>query len=282
MKSRQGTCYNKRTRPQTMSRRQKLKTLQPDLFDTLPDDLVFSVLTKLALTASCPADLMSLLLTLNGLGVNSVVLSKALSNCLVIKAKNWSESSHRFLKRCSDSDNAEASYTLGMIFFFCLQNRGSGASCIAKAAIRSHAPALYSLAVIKFNEGRVTWKPLPHLVAPVCPLLSDFRCNVPAQEPHPANKFLFEWFKDRKPDPVIRLCSHDGCGLPETRRHEFRRCSVCRDLNDCSRACQALDWKLRHKMVCRPVLEGIELNRNVNEDDANVFIGFNVYRLLVF
>nr|GEV50061.1 F-box protein At1g67340-like [Tanacetum cinerariifolium] len=174
----------------------------------------------------------------------------------------------RFLKRCSDSGNAEASYTLGMVRFYRLQNRRSGASCMAKAAIRSHAPALYSFAVIKFNgsggmknekdlrarvalcaratylghidrirelghclqdgygikrnisegwrlliqadarelasnlsndvkEGRATWKPLPHLVGPVCPLLSDFRCNVPAQEPHPANKFLFEWFKER-------------------------------------------------------------------------------------
>ncbi|GKD41547.1 F-box protein-like protein [Tanacetum coccineum] len=314
MKTRQGTCYNKRTRPQT-SRRQKLKTLQHDLFDTHTVILVLSILAKLALTASCPADLMSLLLTckrLNGLGVNSVVLSKASSNCFVIKAKNWSESSHRFLKRCSDSGNAEASYILGMIRFYCLQNRGSGASCMAKAAIRSHAPALYSLAVIQFNgsggmkndkdlragvalcaraaflghidairelghclqdgyginknvsegrrlliqanarelasnlsndvkERRVTWDPLPHLVDPVCPLLSDFGCNVPAQEPHPANKFLSEWFKERKPDPEIRLCSHVGCGRPETRRHEFRRCSVCGDVNYCSRAqCQAL------------------------------------------
>nr|GEW46467.1 F-box protein At1g67340-like [Tanacetum cinerariifolium] len=100
-----------------MSRRQNLKTIQNDLFDTLPDDLVLSILTKLALTALCPADLMSLLLTckkLNGLGVNSIVLSKASSNCFVIKAKNRFESSHRFLKRCSDSGNAEASYTLGL------------------------------------------------------------------------------------------------------------------------------------------------------------------------
>jgi TPR repeat protein len=208
---------------------------------------------------------------------------------------------------------------------------------MAKAAIRSHAPALYSLAVIQFNgsggvkndkdlragvalcaraaflghidalrelghcvqdgygvnkniyEGRrmliqanarelasiqercVTWDPQPYLVGPVCPLISDFGCNVPAQEPHPANKFLSEWFKERKPGPGIRLCSHDGCGRPETRQHEFRRCSVCGDVNYCSRACQAHDWKLRHKMVCRPaVLEGVDLNMNVNEDGVMV------------
>ncbi|GJQ92797.1 F-box protein [Tanacetum coccineum] len=310
MKTRQGTCYS-RTRPQTMSNHKKLKTSQHDLFDTLPDDLVLSILTKLALTASRPADLMSLLLTckrLNGLGVNSVVLSKASSKCFVVKAKNWSESSLK-------------------IRFYCLQNRGGGASCMAKAAIRSHAPALYSLAVIQFNGsgGMKNDKDLRAGVA-LC-ARAAFLGHVDAirelghclqdgyginknvsvgrrlliqanarelasilsndvkerREPHPANKFLFEWFKERKPGPEIRLCSHDGCGRPETRQHEFRRCSVCGDVNYCSRACQALDWKLRHKMVCRPVLEGVELNRNVNEDDANVFTdGFEVYRLMVF
>ncbi|PWA69840.1 F-box domain, cyclin-like protein [Artemisia annua] len=345
MKTRQGTSYHCVLEYQ-LRRTKKLKTLQYDLFDTLPDDLVLSILAKLASTASCPADLMSLLLTckrLNGLCTNSVVLSKASSNCFAVKAKNWSESSHKFLKRCSDSGNAEASYTLGMIRFYCLENRGSGASYMAKAAIRCHAQALYSLAVIQFNgsggvkndkdlragvalcaraaflghidalrelghclqdgygvnknisegrrmliqanarelasilsydvkERRVTWDPLPHLVGPVCPLLSDFGCNIPAQEPHPANKFLSEWFKERKPGPEIRLCSHDGCGRPETRRHEFRRCSVCGDVNYCSRACQALDWKLRHKMVCRPAnLAGaVEFNMNVIEDGVMV------------
>nr|GEW00128.1 hypothetical protein [Tanacetum cinerariifolium]GEW48777.1 hypothetical protein [Tanacetum cinerariifolium] len=111
MKTRQGTCYNKRTPPQTMSRRQKLKTLQHDLFNTLPDDLVLSILTKLALTASCPADLMRCK-RLNGLGVNSVVLSKVSLNCFVIKAKTG----------------------LNLLI-----------------AIRSHAPVLLSLGVIQFN-----------------------------------------------------------------------------------------------------------------------------------
>ncbi|MED6224714.1 hypothetical protein PIB30_086657, partial [Stylosanthes scabra] len=36
------------------------------------------------------------------------------------------------------------------------------------------------------------------------------------------------------------------------RPHEFRRCSVCGKVNYCSRGCQALDWKLRHKMECSP------------------------------
>lgn len=90
-----------------------------------------------------------------------------------------------------------------------------------------------------------------------CPLLSDFGCNVPAPEAHPANRFLSDWFSGHpdanNPGSGLRLCSHTGCGRPETRRHEFRRCSVCGKVNYCSRACQALDWKLRHKAECAPV-----------------------------
>lgn len=333
----------------------------PDLFDSLPDDLVISILTKLSSSATCPSDFINVLITckrLNGLGVHSMVLSKASQKTFAIKAKNWSESAHRFLKQCADSGNVEACYTLGMIRFYCLQNRGSGASLMAKAAISSHAPALYSLAVIQFNgsggskndkdlragvalcaraaflghidalrelghclqdgygvrqniaEGRrflvqanarelasvlssaspsvtsiptrqwLTWNPLPHphphplpqlrhLTGSGCPLLSDFGCNVPAPEAHTASRFLAEWFAARggaAPGPGLRLCSHVGCGRPETRRHEFRRCSVCGAVNYCSRACQALDWKLRHKAEC------VHVDRWLH-DDVNGDVG---------
>ncbi|KAL1550454.1 F-box protein-like protein [Salvia divinorum] len=289
-----------------------------DLFYSLPDDLVLSLLCKLSSTAGCPSDFINVLITckrLNRLGLNSIVLSKACREMLAVKAEHWSESSYRFLKLCADTGNAEACYTLGMIQFYCLQNRGSGASLMAKAAIASHAPALYSLAVVQFNGSGGTksdkdlragvalcaraafighidaLRELGHclqdgygvkkniaegrrfliqanarelaavLVAPPswmawcgCRLLSDFGCNVP----HPANRFLSEWFSDRTgnvPGPGLRLCSHSICGKPETRRHEFRRCSVCGAVNYCSRACQALDWKLRHKVECTPVAE---------------------------
>ena len=88
-----------------------------------------------------------------------------------------------------------------------------------------------------------------------CPLLSDYGCNVPAPEPHPANRFMINWFAGRggSAGPNRRLCSHSGCGRPETRKREFRRCSVCGAVNYCSRACQALDWKSRHKVECVPV-----------------------------
>nr|XP_043637068.1 F-box protein At1g67340-like [Erigeron canadensis] len=332
---------------------------QCDFLDRLPDDIVLFILSKLCSTASCPSDFISVLSTckrLNVLGVHSLVLAKASPKTFSVKAKNWSESSHRFLKQCSDAGNVEACYTLGMIRFYCLENRGSGASLMAKAAINSHAPALYSLAVIQFNgsggtkndkdlragvalcarssflghidalrelghclqdgygvrqnitEGRrflvqanarelaavlsttpsslisgnwLTWNPLPHLrhgnvVGPGCPLLSDFGCNVPSPEPHPANRFLSDWFAGKELGPGLRLCSHAGCGRPETRQHEFRRCSVCGNVNYCSRACQALDWKMRHKMECTQAErwvddgEGEHNGGNVNEDNGMI------------
>ncbi|KAF7813602.1 F-box protein [Senna tora] len=314
-----------------------------NFLESLPDDLVLLILAKLGSSASSPSDFISALITckrLHDLGLQSQVLSKASPKTFSVRAKNWSDSAHRFLKQCADSGNVEACYTLGMIRFYCLQNRGSGASLMAKAAINSHAPALYSLAVIQFNgsggtkndkdlragvalcaraaflghidalrelghclqdgygvrqnitEGRrflvqanarelaavlssaastsgvpvLTWNlhPVPHphphpqlrhLTGSGCPLLSDYGCNVPAPESHPANRFMTEWFGSNggSTGSGLRLCSHVGCGRPETRKHEFRRCSVCGTVNYCSRACQALDWKFRHKAECVPV-----------------------------
>lgn len=224
---------------------------------------------------------------------------------------------------------------------------------MAKAAICSHAPALYSLAVIQFNgsggskndkdlragvalcaraaflghidalrelghclqdgygvrqnitEGRrflvqanarelaavlssesassiiasgscLTWNSHAHphhrhVTGSGCPLLSDFGCNIPAPEAHPASQFLAEWFGARggSPGHGLRLCSHVGCGRPETRRHEFRRCSVCGAVNYCSRACQALDWKLRHKMDCAPVERWLDDNGDGGAEGAD-------------
>ncbi|XP_061336946.1 F-box protein At1g67340-like isoform X2 [Gastrolobium bilobum] len=313
-----------------------------DFFESLPDDLVISIFCKLSSTATSPSDFVNVLITckrLNSLALNSLVLSKASPRTFSIKAKDWCDSAHRFLKQCADAGNIEACYTLGMIRFYCLQNRGSGASFMAKAAISSHARALYSLAVIQFNgsggsksdkdlragvalcarsaflghidalrelghclqdgygvrqnivEGRrflvqanarelaavlsaggaarnlLKWnhRHLRQLAGSGCPLLSDFGCNVPAPEAHPACRFMTEWFASRggSPGPGLRLCSHAGCGRPETRKHEFRRCSVCGAVNYCSRACQALDWKFRHKAECSPV------ERWLDEDDED-------------
>nr|GLL32366.1 F-box protein At1g67340-like [Ipomoea trifida] len=53
------------------------------------------------------------------------------------------------------------------ILFYCYRNQGSSASLMAKAAINSHAPASYSLAVMHFNDsgGSKTDKDLRAAVA---------------------------------------------------------------------------------------------------------------------
>ncbi|KAJ4960857.1 hypothetical protein NE237_020767 [Protea cynaroides] len=331
-----------------------------DFFDGLPDDLIVFILCKLSSTAACPSDFINVLITckrLNDLGLHPLVLSKASPKSFAISANNWSESAHRFLKQCADAGNVQACYTLGMIRFYCLQSRGSGAALMAKAAINSHASALYSLAVIQFNgsggtknhkdlkagvalcaraaflghidalrelghclqdgygirqniaEGRrflvqanarelasvlclstsssapsrpwLTWHAQDHHRHVMiggstgCPLLSDFGCNVPSPEAHPANRFLVEWFGLRGgvPGNGLRLCSHVGCGRPETRRHEFRRCSVCGAVNYCSRACQALDWKLRHKVECGPMQRWLAVVADADGDVEDRMVG---------
>nr|CAD1820214.1 unnamed protein product [Ananas comosus var. bracteatus] len=281
-----------------------------DMFEALPDDLVVAVLCRLGAAAASPADFVSALLTckrFNELGMQRMVLSKASAKAVAVRAKDWSEPAHRFLKRCVDAGNLEACYMLGMIRFYCLENRGSGAggskgdkdlragaALCARAAALGHVDALRELGHC-LQDGYGVRRSLPdgrrlllhanarelHLslrslpanhhgphphhhgqAAPrCCSLLSDFGCHVAAGEGHPANRFLVEWFgcgrgKRLAEEEGLRMCSHEGCGRPETRRAEFRRCSVCGAVNYCSRACQALHWKLAHKADCSPSTAG--------------------------
>lgn len=336
-----------------MQRKKQRISSKPDLFDGLPDDLLVCILAKLSSSASSPSDFISILITckrLNRLALHPLVLSRAGPKALAVKVTSWSDSAHRFLKQCVSAGNTEACYVLGMIRFYCLQSRGSGASLMAKAAVKSHSPALYSLSVIQFNgsggsksdknlragvalcaraaslghidalrelghclqdgygvaqnvaEGRrlliqanarelaLSLRSMltchhhrffhpprqysqQYVSCPTgtgCPLLSDFGCNVPDPEVHPVNVFLKEWFESGRGvvGQGLRLCSHNGCGRPETRPHEFRRCSVCGTVNYCSRACQALDWKLRHKMECVPIERWVEENGVGNDGDV--------------
>ena len=136
-------------------------------------------------------------------------------------------------------------------------------------------------------------------------LLSDFWCRAASGETLAANRFLVDWFASRPlgasaaaaPDGngnpgtaaalpeedgagALRLCSQALCGRPETRQHEFRRCSVCGVVNYCSRACQALHWKMAHKAECTPTDRWLDVavggggvaqanaNANANADAA--------------
>lgn len=201
---------------------------------------------------------------------------------------------------------------------------------MAKAAIKSHPLALYSLAIVQFNGsggsksdknlragvalcGRAAYlghidalRELGHCLQdgygvaqnaaegrrllieanarelasisnssirrPTCagdhPSASG--CNIPAPEAHPANQFLRDWFASGRGVVAqgLRLCSNGGCGRPETRLHEFRRCSVCGNVNYCSRGCQALDWKLRHKTECAPFDRWLIEDDDLEADDG--------------
>ncbi|KAL8167107.1 hypothetical protein V2J09_008606 [Rumex salicifolius] len=327
-----------------------------DPFDGLPDDLVICILSKLCSSSVSPSDFVTALTMqeIQPVRYKSVGSSESQLWCLLYQSRKLvglcpsicqevrSRRQRRSLLFSRDGKFIEVFYLFFLLLlfsestffvlyyaerhqirFYCLENRGSGASLMAKAAIRSHAPSLYSLAVIQFNgsggtksdkdlragvalcaraaylghvdalrelghclqdgygvrrnvaEGRrllvqanarelatvlpAVAFPTYHAVADPgsgleCALLSDFGCDVPAPESHPANRFLTEWFsmKGGLSDPGLRMCSHSGCGRPETRPHEFRRCSVCGAVNYCSRGCQAHDWKLRHKAQCTP------------------------------
>lgn len=149
MKTRRGVCYSVASEELRRGKRRKV-----DQFEALPDDLVVSIFAKLSASADSPSDLISLLLVckrFNGLVIDPSVLSVASEKCLRIRAKKWCEPAHRFLRRFVDAGNVEACYILGMIKFYALGNRPTGAALMARAAMRRHAAALYSLAVIQFN-----------------------------------------------------------------------------------------------------------------------------------
>ncbi|CAK9166332.1 unnamed protein product [Ilex paraguariensis] len=293
-----------------MVQRKRLRHIhaRSDLFEGLPDDMVISILCKLSSTARCPSDFINILITckrLNRLGLHPLVLSKAGPETLAVRAKNWSHHAHRFLRQCINAGNTEASYILGMIRFYCLQDRLTGGSLMAKAAIKSHAPALSTAVVARkprcYSEpaqrsvpeppSSVTSTPFVSLgtvsktvtacaktspkdvdssskptlassrmstLLPAnffqpsdvavsepagngfvigspsdarkgigCGLWSDFGCTSPEREVHPANRFLVGWFELRGGGPGhgLRLCSFSGCGRPEARIGEFRRCT---------------------------------------------------------
>jgi hypothetical protein len=97
-------------------------------------------------------------------------------------------------------------------------------------------------------------------------MLAARTVGVPKQ--HTANRFLVDWFSNRPLGDAevdescssnnagrccgLKPCSNVLCGRPETRRHEFRRCSVCAAANYCSRSCQAKHWRMGHMADCEP------------------------------
>ncbi|KAJ8648893.1 hypothetical protein MRB53_001916 [Persea americana] len=74
----------------------------------------------------------------------------------MVSASNWSKSANHFIKLCADAGNLQACYNLGILY--CLQSQASGLSLIAKVAIRSNEPAIYSLSLVQYNDRGRSWK----------------------------------------------------------------------------------------------------------------------------
>ncbi|KAJ4794897.1 HCP family protein with MYND-type zinc finger protein [Rhynchospora pubera] len=125
-------------------------------FDKLNDDVLISVLSKVSSSASTPSDLINILLInkkFSKLGIDGLILANASRKAMCVRAKQWCESSDKFLSRCADAGNLEACYFLGMINFHCFGNYSKGITLLEKAATGSHAEALYSQAILHFNRN---------------------------------------------------------------------------------------------------------------------------------
>ncbi|KAK1681325.1 hypothetical protein QYE76_042173 [Lolium multiflorum] len=141
-----------------------LQSFGQDRFIELPDDLLITVLAKVAYGASSPADQANTRMTFSRfkkIAHNSEVLKNASASCIAVSAKKWSHDAEHFLKSCADAREHER-----------------GTDLIADAALQSNSYAIYSLAVIMFNgsggtgedrnirvsvsvpalQGLVTWK----------------------------------------------------------------------------------------------------------------------------
>lgn len=107
-----------------------------------------------------------------------------------------------------------------------------------------------------------------HEVACDCSFFRDFEGILPTPEPHPANRFMAEWFERmRDLGQRVRVCANANCCRPEIRRFEFRRCSMCGFVIYCSRACQVFHWKMDHMVWCTMRMRWIE--GLVNAPDRN-------------
>lgn len=85
------------------------------------------------------------------LAAHPAVLSRASAAAVAVPAGRWSDAAHRFLRRCAASGNLHACYLLGMVLFYCIGGRATGAALLARSAAGGHAAALYALAVVQFN-----------------------------------------------------------------------------------------------------------------------------------
>ncbi|KAF8694066.1 hypothetical protein HU200_038519 [Digitaria exilis] len=178
------------------------------------------------------------------------------------------------LARAASGGHAAALYALAVMRFNGSGGAGKadrdprgGVALCARAAWLGHVPALRELGhCIQDGYGArrdvaAGRRLLLHAAAHELSVAED-------DDEDAASRFMVEWWALRgtiEKSSVAaaggeggddaekrRLCSQARCGRRETRRHEFRRCSVCGTASYCSRACQAMDWKRAHRGQCGP------------------------------
>ncbi|KAL6994379.1 hypothetical protein U1Q18_012483 [Sarracenia purpurea var. burkii] len=134
------------------------------------------------------------------------------------------------------------------------QNVAEGQRFLVQANAREIGVVLSMIPTTLTFSSWLTWNQLPPHhemnkpgVGVGCPLLSDFSCNVSAPEAHPANHFLADWFAAGV-TPLLRSSGY--VRTPDVvdgdKKARVSPVSVYDAVNYCSRACQALDWNMRH------------------------------------
>eukprot|EP00850_Spirogloea_muscicola_P024319 SM000635S19850 [mRNA] locus=s635:2:2358:- [translate_table: standard] len=122
--------------------------------DALPDEVVITILSLLAASAVSTADLVNARLTcrrMYELGRDDMVLRCVSAEGLAVPLMRWTSKAEAFLKLCVLASNPNACHMLGMIYFYCGDDREGGAALLTQAAIAGHVGALHALAIIQFN-----------------------------------------------------------------------------------------------------------------------------------
>ena len=107
-------------------------------------------------SATCPKDLANAGMSCKRLAdviSHPEVVASASLPALTLPACQWSSSYHAYLAQAASLGNFEASYLLGMIEFYCLNNTKEGLKLLVDSAKSGYAPALHSLSIIHFNSS---------------------------------------------------------------------------------------------------------------------------------
>eukprot|EP00271_Cylindrocystis_brebissonii_P004211 TRINITY_DN15812_c0_g1_i1.p1 TRINITY_DN15812_c0_g1~~TRINITY_DN15812_c0_g1_i1.p1 ORF type:complete len:1240 (+),score=229.75 TRINITY_DN15812_c0_g1_i1:811-4530(+) len=124
-------------------------------FSHLPTDILVKIFEHAAMTASRPANI----ITLSRVSKQwrqtaseaSVVKAIGIGGSAV-KARQWGPEARAYLEAAAGAGSLEALFMLGMVLFYCLPNeRLLGGKHIVQAGRDGHAAALYAASIISFN-----------------------------------------------------------------------------------------------------------------------------------